>query len=84
MKAKAHWNGIAKPLHGLGLMEEIITQIVGIQNTVDVHIDKRAVIVMCADNGIVEESVTQTGCDRSCKLQYGGWYIECMQNGSLQ
>jgi len=63
MKAKAHWNGIAKPLHGLGLMEEIITQIVGIQNTVDVHIDKRAVIVMCADNGIVEEGVTQTGQD---------------------
>ena len=63
MKAKAHWNGIAKPLHGLGLMEEIITQIAGIQNTVDVHIDKRAVIVMCADNGIVEEGVTQTGQD---------------------
>lgn len=40
IKAKAHWNGIAKPLHGLGLMEEIITQIAGIQNTVDVHIDK--------------------------------------------
>ena len=63
MKAKAHWNGIAKPLHGLGLMEEIITQIAGIQNTVDVHIDKRAVIVMCADNGIVEEGITQTGQD---------------------
>ncbi len=29
--AKAHWNGIAKPLHGLGLMEEIITQIAGIR-----------------------------------------------------
>lgn len=27
----------------------------------DVNIDRRAVIVMCADNGIVEESVTQTG-----------------------
>ena len=29
----------------------------------DVHIDKRAVIVMCADNGIVEEGITQTGQD---------------------
>jgi len=61
MKAEKHWNGIAKPLHGLGLMEEIISRIAGIQNTTDVHIDKRAVIVMCADNGIVEEGVTQTG-----------------------
>lgn len=61
MKAEKHWNGIAKPLHGLGLMEKIISRIAGIQNTTDVHIDKRAVIVMCADNGIVEEGVTQTG-----------------------
>lgn len=32
-----------------------------IEHTADVNIDRRAVIVMCADNGIVEESVTQTG-----------------------
>ena len=42
-------------------MEQLITQIAGIQNTPNVAIDKRAVIVMCADNGIVEEGVTQTG-----------------------
>ena len=42
-------------------MEEIISQIAGIEHTADVNIDRRAVIVMCADNGIVEESVTQTG-----------------------
>lgn len=60
-KAHSHWNGIAKPLHGLGLMEKIISQIAGIEHTADVNIDRRAVIVMCADNGIVEESVTQTG-----------------------
>ena len=42
-------------------MEEIISQIAGIEHTADVNIDRRAVIVMCADNGIVEEGVTQTG-----------------------
>ena len=42
-------------------MEEIISQIAGIEHTADVNIDRRAVIVMCADNGIVEENVTQTG-----------------------
>ena len=36
-------------------MEEIISQIAGIEHTADVNIDRRAVIVMCADNGIVEE-----------------------------
>lgn len=60
-QAEGHWNGIAKPLHGLGLMEDMIVQIAGIQGNADVCIDKKAVIVMCADNGIVEEGVTQTG-----------------------
>lgn len=60
-QAQKHWNSIAKPLYGLGKMEQLITQIAGIQNTPNVAIDKRAVIVMCADNGIVEEGVTQTG-----------------------
>lgn len=60
-QAQKHWNSIAKPLYGLGKMEQLITQIAGIQKTPDIAIDKRAVIVMCADNGIVEEGVTQTG-----------------------
>ena len=80
MKAEKHWNGIAKPLHGLGLMEKIISRIAGIQNTTDVHIDKRAVIVMCADNGIVEEGVTQTGQEVTAVVSCN---IERMQNGIL-
>lgn len=59
--ARKHWNSIAKPLYGLGSLESIINQIAGIQQTPDVCIDKRAVIAMCADNGIVKEGVTQTG-----------------------
>lgn len=58
--AEVHWNQIAKPLHGLGRLEDLIVQIAGIQRTPKVDIHKRAVIVMCADNGIVEEGVTQT------------------------
>ena len=60
-QAEKHWDGIAKPLHGLGMFEDMIVQIAGIQGNADVSIDKKAVVVMCADNGIVEEGVTQTG-----------------------
>ena len=60
-QAEKHWDGIAKPLHGLGMFEDMIVQIAGIQGNADVCIDKKAVVVMCADNGIVEEGVTQTG-----------------------
>ncbi|MCI5902215.1 MAG: nicotinate-nucleotide--dimethylbenzimidazole phosphoribosyltransferase [Blautia sp.] len=59
--ARVHWNSIAKPLHSLGKLEEMVIQIAGIQGTADVHIPKRALVAMCADNGVVEEGVTQTG-----------------------
>lgn len=60
-EAKKHWDSIAKPLHSLGKMEDIITQIVGITGEVQVDIRKKALVAMCADNGVVEEGVTQTG-----------------------
>lgn len=58
--ARGHWNSVAKPLHSLGLLEEAIIDIAGIMGTPDVKCDKKAVIVMCADNGVVDEGVTQT------------------------
>ena len=56
-----HWNKIAKPLHGLGLLEDALVQIAAIQGTEDISLEKKAVIVMCADNGIIEEGVSQSG-----------------------
>lgn len=58
--SKAHWDNIAKPLDGLGLLEQMITKIAGIQNQEMVTLRKKAVVVMCSDNGVVEEGVTQT------------------------
>ena len=59
--AVAHWNSVAHPLHSLGLLEDAIVSMAGALGTPDVHIDKRAVVAMCADNGVVAEGVTQTG-----------------------
>lgn len=56
-----HWDSIAKPLNSLGRLEEAIQQIAGIQRTPKIHIAKKALIIMCADNGVVCEGVTQTG-----------------------
>ncbi|HJH50168.1 MAG: nicotinate-nucleotide--dimethylbenzimidazole phosphoribosyltransferase [Merdimonas faecis] len=60
-QAKKQWNSIAKPLHSLGKLEEHIIRIAGITGNPDVKIEEKALIVMCADNGVVEEGVTQTG-----------------------
>mgnify|MGYP000585693844 CR=1 FL=1 len=59
--ARRHWNGIAKPLYGLGLLEDALVRIAGIQGTENLSLEKKAVAVMCADNGIIEEGVSQSG-----------------------
>lgn len=59
--AGKRWDSIAKPLHSLGKMEDLVIQIAGIQGTADISVKKRALVSMCADNGVVEEGVTQTG-----------------------
>ena len=59
--AAKRWDSIAKPLHSLGKMEKLVIQIAGITGDPDIHIKTRALVPMCADNGVVEEGVTQTG-----------------------
>lgn len=58
--AKEHWDHIGKPIEGLGLFEDMVIQIAGMQRTEQVDVSKKAIVVMCADNGVVEEGVTQT------------------------
>jgi nicotinate-nucleotide--dimethylbenzimidazole phosphoribosyltransferase len=59
--AKKRWDSIAKPLGSLGLLEEAVIRMAGMAGSADVDISKRAVIAMCADNGVVKQGVTQTG-----------------------
>lgn len=59
--ARARWDSIAKPLHSLGRLEDAVVRIAGIQGTPHVDIRKKALVVFCADNGVAEEGVTQTG-----------------------
>ena len=54
-------DGIAKPLHSLGKLEDVIIQIAGITGKEEISIEKRALLTFCADNGVVEENVTQSG-----------------------
>lgn len=59
-RAKAHWDGVAKPLDGLGKLETAVVRIAGLTGDERVSLDRRTVLVLCADNGIVKEGVTQT------------------------
>lgn len=59
--AQQHWNQLAKPLHSLGCLEDMIVQLAGIHRSAQLEQRKKVVLIFCADNGIVEEGVTQTG-----------------------
>lgn len=51
---------VGKPLFSLGKLEQQITRIAGIKRIACYEIKKKALVVMCADNGVAE-GVTQTG-----------------------
>ncbi len=59
--SQARWDHIAKPLYSLGKLEKAVVQMAGIIGSEHVSIRKKALVIMCADNGVVEEGVTQTG-----------------------
>lgn len=59
-RARERWDGVAKPLRSLGLLEEAVVKIAGMTGNENVDLTKRCAVVMCADNGVVSEGVTQT------------------------
>lgn len=62
-RAKKHFDGIAKPIDGLGVFEDIVCLIAAMQGNDTVDIKKKALVIMIADNGVTKEGVSQT--DRS-------------------
>ncbi len=51
---------LAKPPGSLGKLEEISIRLAGITGKVNNDLDRRRIIVLCADNGIIEEGVSCT------------------------
>ena len=66
--SKQRWDSLAKPLDGLGDFEDIICRTASIQGKVFPETGRKALIIMCADNGIVNEGVTQTGQEVSTEV----------------
>ena len=59
--AKKHWDAIAKPLDSLGEFERIFQKLSAIFESEIPVIDKKCITVMCSDNGVVEEGISQSG-----------------------
>lgn len=74
--AAAHekWNACAKPLGSLGLLEEQVESLCSLTGTLTPSLKNRTAVIFCADNGVVEEGVTQTGSEvtRLVSVQLAG------------
>ena len=60
-QVKARWDGMAKPLDGMGRFEELTARMGAVFGTPEFQIGKKSVLVLCADNGIVAEGISQSG-----------------------
>lgn len=59
--AEKRWLSVAKPLFSLGKLEDAVIRMAGIKRTPEFELKKKGLVIMCADNGVVLEGVTQTG-----------------------
>lgn len=66
-EAKARWDSIFKPIDGLGKLEELIVQLCAIGRGT-VSLEKKGIVILCGDNGIVEEGISQSTSDITGKV----------------
>ena len=59
--AHAHWGNLAKPLGGLGRLETMLEDAAALTGSAELDLSRRVVVVLCADNGVVAQGVSQTG-----------------------
>ena len=61
--AHAHWTSLAKPLGGLGDLEPLLEDVAALTGAPQFDFSKRAVLVLCADNGVIAQGISQSGSD---------------------
>ncbi len=59
IRARKKWDTLAKPLGGLGRLEDIICDIAGISGSEVIELKKPVMYVCCADNGVISEGISQ-------------------------
>ena len=57
--AQDRLDSLSKPLGSLGRLEEFAVRLAGITGELYPRIDRKAVVIMCSDNGVVDEGVAQ-------------------------
>lgn len=58
--AHRHWASVAKPLGSLGLLETALEDIAALTLSAQLDLSRRALLLLCADNGVVAQGVAQS------------------------
>ncbi len=59
--SEKRWLSVVKPLFSLGRLEKAVTQIAAIKGQPVFSLNKKTLVLMCADNGAVSEGISQCG-----------------------
>ena len=59
-RARSRFDSLAKPIDALGDFEDIICDIAAMTGDDKPDISQKALVIMCADNGVVKEGISQT------------------------
>ena len=62
------WDSVAKPLGSLGLLEPAVTKIAALRGNANVKLERRTLLVFCADNGVVARGVSQCGSEVTARV----------------
>ncbi|MCL1796171.1 MAG: nicotinate-nucleotide--dimethylbenzimidazole phosphoribosyltransferase [Clostridia bacterium] len=71
----ARFDQVAKPVGSLGKLEALLARIAAVAGSAEVDIARKAVVVFCADNGVVRRGVAQGGHEVTTAVagMLGGW-----------
>ena len=58
--ARRHWDTLAKPLGGLGVLEEDVAKLAALTGRKNMTLKQRTLLVFCGDNGVVSQGVSQS------------------------
>ena len=67
-RCRERWDSLCKPIHGLGALEDMVSQIGAIQQTEQPDISRAVIVIMGADNGVVAEGVSQCGSEVTAQV----------------
>ena len=66
--SESRWLSVVKPLFSLGSLEKAVTQIAGIKGEPFFALNNKTLVIMCADNGVVKEGISQCGSEITCTV----------------